>query len=137
MLKSSTFFLILVFSLALLSCDMGPVSVLDVIGSRDGTYVNEPIILEASEPQNSVQSGQDEYVCDLSRVGLVTSHSANDFEISYGTPSSCDEDVYVFNYRTESWTQIGFNPAGMGCAQEPRTQYHLFSSMGLIAGGIR
>lgn len=132
--KCLTSFLVLAISVALLSCDVGPNSASNESGLHDGTFIDEPIIVAASDPQNSVQFVNNVYVYDFSRVALVTSHNYNDFEIAYGTPSYCDEDVYVYNYRTASWAQIGFVPVGYGCAQSPTTQTHMFSAMKLAAG---
>jgi sugar lactone lactonase YvrE len=133
MQTSLTVLLILAVSLALSSCDGGPSSASDGSGLPDGTYIDEPIILAGSEPQTPIHSVHEEYVYDFSRVALVSSLHYTDLEISYVTPTSCDEDVYVFNFQTQSWAQIGFAPISAGCAQFWRLQTHLFSAKGLVA----
>jgi hypothetical protein len=98
------------------------------------TYIDEPILLKASEPVSPIQVTQGEFIFDLSNDPLVQKGECNDFEVTYQTSSSCDENVWVYNYIKQSWDQIGFVPEpGTGCLAVLATQGHLLSARGLKA----
>lgn len=96
------------------------------------TYIDEPILLESSEFVFATSNWEDEYVFDLRSIELVQKGSFNDLELSYWTGSSCDEDVWVHNYRKGRWDQIGFSPGpDIMCLCVMTEQCHLFSARGL------
>lgn len=98
------------------------------------TYIDEPIVLKVSEPVSARVVSEEEFIFDLSFTPLVQSGEYNDFELTYQTSSSCDEDVWVFNFRTLTWDQIGFTPPpGIMCLCVITEHGHLFSARGFRA----
>jgi len=109
-------------------------------GPRDdlpnGSYINEPIVLERSEPATLSRIDGDDYIIDMSEVPLVQSGAYNDILISYWTITSCDEDVYILNAETQEWEQVGYEiepESGLGCRQMAAEHFHLLSSKGIDA----
>ena len=102
--------------------------------SADVMRIDERVVLAASGDIRRVAWEDGVSVFDLTGVALVEDGEFNDFEITYGTPSSCDRDVWVFNNRLQTWDQIGFSPpAGVACLAHPSRHGHLFSAKGLEA----
>jgi hypothetical protein len=107
-------------------------------GLRDdlpnGSFIDEPIVLERSEPATLSRIEGDDYVIDMSGVPLIANGAYNDILISYSTITSCDEDVYILNAETREWEQIGYaiEPgSGIGCRQMAAEHFHLLSSKGI------
>jgi hypothetical protein len=101
-----------------------------------GAYLNDQIVLDASGLVNGVVT-HDEITFDLGGLPMVRDGTFNDFEISYWTGSSCDQDSWVYNYNSESWDQIGFdNAPDVGCWATPREHFHLLSAAGIDARDV-
>ncbi|TET26648.1 MAG: hypothetical protein E3J76_00095 [Candidatus Aminicenantes bacterium] len=97
-------------------------------------YIDEPIVLEVSAFLSASVNWQGDFVFDFNGVILVQTDAYNDFELTYWTSSSCDEDVWVYNFRKRRWDQIGFSPGpGIMCFTVITEQGHLFSARGLEA----
>lgn len=96
-------------------------------------FIDEPIVLESSDKILSSRINQSEYSIDLSNIEMVKNNRYNDFEISYGTPSSCDENVWIYNYKNAMWDQIGFKRVHEVCLMMPTMQVHFLSSRGFTA----
>ena len=98
------------------------------------TYIDDPIVLEISTFLSAGVNWQGDSVFDFSGTMLVQTDDYNDFELTYWTSSSCDEDVWVYNFRERRWDQIGFSPGpGIMCLTVITEQGHLFSARGLQA----
>jgi len=98
------------------------------------TYIDDPIVLEISTFLSAGVNWQGESVFDFSGTMLVQTDDYNDFELTYWTSSSCDEDVWLYNSKKQKWDQIGFSPGpGIGCFTVITEQGHLFSARGLQA----
>lgn len=98
------------------------------------TYIDDPIVLEISTFLSAGVNWQGDSVFDFSGTMLVQTDDYNDFELTYWTSSSCDEDVWVYNSRKQKWDQIGFSPGpGIMCLTVITEQGHLFSARGLQA----
>jgi len=98
------------------------------------TYIDDPIVLEVSTFLSAGVNWQGDFVFDFTHITLVQTGAYNDFELTYWTSSSCDEDVWVYNFRKRGWDQIGFSPGpGIMCLTVITEQGHLFSARGLEA----
>jgi len=98
------------------------------------TYIDDPIVLAESDQISPTDTYGDTSVFECSVIPLVQQSESNDFELSYVTGSSCDEDVWVYNFKTQSWVQIGFSPGpGIMCLTVISEQCHLFSAKGFKA----
>lgn len=129
-----SFLAIIVFSFFLTGCKNGSLSPSLEEQYPQTTYIDEPILLKISEPLSPVHIVQDEFTFDFRDVPLIQDGAYNDFDITYVTASSCDEDLSTFNYKTQSWNQIGLSPGpGAVCLQVVSVQSHLFSAKGLNA----
>jgi hypothetical protein len=96
------------------------------------TYIDEPILLDSSETVTPSFLTGDEFGFRFSGISLVLDGTYNDFDLAYETSSSCDSDVWAFNYGTESWDSVGFSPSpGTMCLPVLMMQSHLFSALGL------
>jgi len=98
------------------------------------TYIDDPIVLEASTFISADLNWQQDFVFDFNHVTLILTGDYNDFELTYWTSSSADADVWIYNFRIGRWDQIGFSP-------DPDTIHlpvfiehgHLFSARGFQA----
>lgn len=96
------------------------------------TYIDDPIVLEVSTFLSAGVNWLGDFVFNFNHTTLVLTGAYNDFELTYWTSSSCDEDVWIYNYRKQKWDQIGFSPGpGIGCFLVITEQCHLFSARGL------
>ncbi len=94
----------------------------------EGAFIDDQIILEMSEAVEGV-IGPEEILFDLTGIQMVQEGSFNDLEISYWTGSSCDHDAWVYDYRSRSWRQIGFdNAPDVGCWTVPGEHFHILSA---------
>lgn len=114
-------------------------------GSGDGTPtealpLGEPIVLAQSNGVAPSSRTFDEATrivdatFDLGSVELVREGRYNDLTVTYTTPSTCDEELLVFNVSTGLWDRIGF-PDGQHfwCGAAISRHGHLFSSRDLLA----
>ncbi len=98
------------------------------------TYIDDPILLAESDQISPAYTDGDTFVFECFVIPMVRQSEANDFELSYITGSSCDEDVWVYNFKTQAWDQIGFYPGpGFLCFTVISQQSHLFSDKGFKA----
>lgn len=97
------------------------------------TFLDDPIVLEVSEPVQGTQVEPEEYVFDVSEVPLFRDGSFNDFEVIYYKNPICGaEAAWVLDPRSDSWEQIVFPPpAGVICVGNDDSREHLFSARGL------
>ena len=100
--------------------------------AAQGTFIDQSILVDSSDRVTPISTEADVFTFDLADFALVQSRRIDDFELTYMTSDSCDEDVWVFNYVTLSWDQIAFDPFGI-CFQSPTRQVHLFSEIGSTA----
>lgn len=118
----------LMFAIFFLS---GCANYLDTTGT---TYIDEPIVLDISAWISAEAKWGGDFIADLSSIPMVQFDDFNDLELSYWTSSSCDEDVWVYNFRTLNWDKIGFDPGpDVMCLCVIVEQCHLFSARRLQA----
>lgn len=98
----------------------------------DPSYIDEPIILEVSEPVSPPEATEGHYI-DMGEDPVVKSGDFNDFLVSYYTPDSCDRNVWIYNYRESEWKQIGFFREHQICYMAFTQQDHLLSARGIDA----
>ena len=72
------------------------------------TYIDEPIVLEISDTIPAFLNNRPDFAFNLSEVPLVVNGSYNEFYLIYTSPSSCDEDVLLYNEHNQVWDQISF-----------------------------
>jgi len=70
------------------------------------TFIDEPLLMSASDVISPTVTDGDVFIFDLTGVPEVQDHSFNDMEVSYTAPSSCDEDVWLFNWVTFEWDKV-------------------------------
>ncbi len=103
-----------------------------------GTYIDESIVVKSSEfigPFESSWNPPGPYTCtfDLSSVPMFVQREFDDIEINYVTPSSCTQDVTIYNEKRRRWDKIGFNdPIEVVCMRVLTNQRSLFSSKCLV-----
>jgi len=96
------------------------------------TFIDEPILLDLSDPIEPYTVKGDTFYLSFQNINLVKNGTYNDFDVEYVTSSSCDEEVFVYNYWTKSWDQLSYAPSGnVGCISLFWYQHHLFSARGL------
>lgn len=94
-----------------------------------GTQISERILLDASGDINPAQKLDDDiYVFELATVTLVESGEYNDFDLTYYTGTTCDEDVWIFNCQLQTWDQFSYYPEAASCGYGTTNQKHLFSA---------
>jgi hypothetical protein len=102
------------------------------ISSAVSTYIDEPILLDASETLAPSLSIGDEFLFEFDDISLVENGMYNDFDLAYWTSTSCDTVLWIFNYETGFWDQVDFSPPpGTVCFLVPTKQSHLFSAVQL------
>jgi hypothetical protein len=93
------------------------------------TFIDEPIVFEMSDTIQALEDKRPDYVFDLSDVPLVKSGNYNEFFVIYDTPSSCEEDVFLYNNSTRLWDQIAFSdPINLICLDIIGLYSHLGSA---------
>jgi len=90
------------------------------------TYIDEPLLISASELASPVGVAGCEFTFDLSHIPIVQDHSFNDLEISYMAPSTCAEDVWLLNGLTWRWEQVD-RYSGPWCGAAVGEHYKLVS----------
>lgn len=97
-----------------------------------GTYIDEPILVEASDWVLPNDGAEHEFTFDIGDLPLVQSQAFNDLEIAYTTSSSCDEDMWVHNPFLDYWHMVGRAPdPSTYCACVISTQRHALSAKGI------
>lgn len=99
-----------------------------------GTYIDEPILLAASDPVAPSEAAADTFTFDMNAVGLVRDGTFNDFDITYVTQTGNDVDVLVLNHEDGTWRTLSSMQSQTAPWPDPVTQRHLFSARGLEAG---
>jgi hypothetical protein len=94
------------------------------------SYIDEPVILESSDGVGPSDQTGDIYTFDLSHVPMVADSTYDELVVSYGTGTSCDEDVWVFNGTTERWDQVGYSVSWMVCLQAFSSHSHWLGEAG-------
>ncbi len=103
-----------------------------------GTYIDESILVESSafvEPVESSWNPPGPYTCtfDLSGVPMFVHREFDDIGIFYITPSSCAQDVAIYNEKQRRWDKIGFDdPMETVCARVLTARRSLFSGKCLV-----
>jgi hypothetical protein len=95
----------------------------------EAPFIDEPILLEISEPVPAEVMGENSFVFLLG--SLLQEGRFNDIALSYMTTDGCDRDILVYNVTTDSWGTLISFPDELGCAQVPSGHAHLFSGRGL------
>lgn len=75
------------------------------------SFIDQSIVLETSDRVAGTETAPNEFAFDLSSLSLVASRMFNEIEISYITPDGGDRLVYIYNFDTDQWDQVGF-PCG-------------------------
>jgi hypothetical protein len=99
-------------------------------------FIDESVVLDRSEvlPAFSFDPEETTYVFDLSEVSLVQSGTYDDLHLQYWTSTGCDEDTWLYNTKSQVWTQVGYYPEGLiSCVQEGTQQKHLLSARNIRA----
>jgi len=99
-----------------------------------GTYIDEPILLAASDPVAPSETAADTFTFDMTAAGLVRDGTFNDFDITYVTQTANDVDVLVLNHEDGTWHILSSMQSRTVPGSDPVTQRHLFSARGLEAG---
>lgn len=95
-------------------------------------FIDEPIVLEKSEYILQTRLDSNIATFDIAAVPLVQQGTFNDIEISYGTSSSCDVDVSIYNQRKQEWDRLAYAVIGP-CLTIPSWHGHLLSTKGFKA----
>ena len=131
--RSALVALFLAISVSLLpGCEGERVCPPERIADLPGTYIDEVIVQEASDWLAPSQSDGRFHVFNLAAAPLIADSTWSDLEITYVTPSTCDEYVWARNYETQMW-DLASNPADPGawCGAAVSDQFHLLSAVGL------
>ncbi len=88
------------------------------------SFIDQPIVLEASDRVAGTETAANEFTFDLSSLSLVADRTFNDIEVSYITPNASDEVVELYNFGAGQWDQVGFPLLGYVSASIPTTHYH-------------
>jgi len=78
--------------------------------TRPPSFLDQTIVLEASDWVTGTETGPNEFTYDLSSLSLVANGTFNDIEVSYITPNATDEPVHIYNFAMGEWDQVGFLP---------------------------
>jgi hypothetical protein len=102
-------------------------------------YIDEPIVLRTSRfisPVKTDQIGLEyEYLFDVTPLMKWIARDGGDFELVYLQPSSCSQNVEIYNFIASSWDTISFRaPDFYGCLMVIAEAGHLFSANGFEAG---
>jgi hypothetical protein len=103
-----------------------------------GTYIDESILVESSASIGPIESSWNPpgpYTCtfDLSGVPMFVHREFDDIEMNYTTPSSCTQDVAVYNEVRQRWDKIGFDdPMEVICMRVLTNRRSLFSGKCLV-----
>lgn len=74
---------------------------------------------------------KDVYAINFDKTDTFIEGKSFDVLIRYGTSSSCDQDLFIFNNKTSHWDQLGFWPDVVVCLGVITTQRHLLSTISL------
>jgi len=83
-----------------------------------------------------IREEDQEFTFDLSDDPLMRNGRFDDLLLSYWTPSSCDHDVWIYNFVKKKWEQIIFVPDHQICFQLFSEQVHLLSARGIDARSV-
>jgi len=105
-------------------------------GSQDhlpkGTYIDEPLVLDASPLLAPTRIDDDTFGFDLSGVPLAVTDSLNEILVRYVAPTCLDEIAYVLDPNCSAWRQFSYGHSRTSGCSGPPTQFsHLFSPQGL------
>lgn len=100
----------------------------------EGTYIGHQIIIDRSMTVEPIEYSHDPFGpytwgFDLSDVLELGQHYYNDIELQFLTPTTCMQDVAVYNVAGEHWDKIGFNdPNERYCGRALTRWHYLFSA---------
>lgn len=131
--KHASLIIVLILSFALMGCPANNggngnsgegQGQLEGEGEGDNTtrlpsFIDETIVLEASDWVTGTETAEFETTFDLSSLNLVANLTFNDIEVSYTSMSTTDAFMYIHNFDTGEWDQVGF-PIGAGGAAVTR-----------------
>ena len=125
--------IILLLTLIFTACSDEPTTA-PVSYTRLGTVnITDKIVLSSSEIISADSIAVDVYSINFGNSNTFIEGKTLDVSIMYGTPSSCDEDVFILNNKTLQWDQIGFRPDVYTCFAVLTEQRYLLSTNNLLA----
>lgn len=93
------------------------------------SFIDEPIVLDASDVVYALEVSDSTFVVDLSGIASLLGSYYNDFELVYEAGSTCPEDVSALNHNTLLRDRVSefVDASPYACGAALTTHYRLFS----------
>ena len=121
----------LLFTLAFVACSDGPTSAPINYTTLSTVSITDKIVLSSSDYLSADPIEKIIYTVNFGKSKPLIEGKTLDVSITNRTSSRCDVDMFIFNYKTLQWNQLGFSPTGGGCADAFKLQSHLLSTIDL------
>ena len=123
--------ILLLLALTNIACSDDPTSASLIYDRLETMSETDKRALNSSEIIFADSIGEDIYTINFGKTDTFIEGKTFDVLIRYGTFSSCDEDLFIFNNNTSHWDQLGFRPDVYICMGVLTTQRRLLSTISL------
>lgn len=120
--------LILFLTLTQIGCSDNPTSAPIDYNRLESVSITEKIVLSSSDFIIADSVKENVFSIDFGKTKTFLEGKTSDISITYITSSSCDQDLFIFNYKKSKWRQLGFLPDVGVCFDAFTTQSHLLST---------
>ena len=121
--------ILLLLALTNIACSDDPTSASLIYDHLETMSATDKMALNSSEIIFTDSIGEDIYTINFGKTDTFIEGKTFDVLIRYGTFSSCDEDLFIFNNNTSHWDQLGFRPDMYVCTGGFSKQKHLLSEI--------